>query len=394
MSTKVLVVDDDEDFRSLITESICDQFAVLGASTGVEALSTVRREHPPIVLLDVNMPGMNGYQTCESLKGIDPEIRVVFVSAEDTLDARIKAYDAGADDFVQKPFRVAELVRKLRVLEQLVDDADRLREAVKNASDFAIQAMVASGELGAIVDFTRRAFGSHDADNLLKSLIGVLSSRFDLIASAQVRIEGGQRTLNSDGRSSPLEAELLTGLASDNRRVFEYGRRLVVNFPHVTVQIRDMPLEDQEARGRVRDNVQMLVEIAETRIESLVIENRIHAHKVHALNAIESTRTVVVELEAEYKRQASISLALFQDLRRQFEDRLLYLGLTDKQEQALVQLIAGSADQAAALYEAGLALDKRFASITRELQESLQLKDEGSAELKAKSSGSESIMLF
>ena len=115
MSRGLLVVDDDPFIRKLVTTTLKDvsQFALLEAADGVEALQVAGRELPAVVLLDVNMPGMDGIEACRRLRA-DPATRqttIVMLTAShgDPIEAEAEA--AGADLFLTKPFSPLELLR-------------------------------------------------------------------------------------------------------------------------------------------------------------------------------------------------------------------------------------------------------------------------------------------
>jgi CheY-like chemotaxis protein len=122
---KVLIVDDNESFRRLNAEFLkLDGHEVLMARNGRETLDIVRAEHPDILLLDIMMPGIDGYETCRQIKS-DPETRdtmVVMVTALSE-SARFKSLQAGADEYVTKPVTARELRDLVRNL------AERKRHA-------------------------------------------------------------------------------------------------------------------------------------------------------------------------------------------------------------------------------------------------------------------------
>jgi class 3 adenylate cyclase len=115
---KVLVVDDlPENVRLLTAVLTANGYEVSTASSGPEALERVRNELPDIVLLDILMPGMNGYEVCRRIRE-DPATRflpVVMVTASDS-EVRFNAIEAEADDFVVKPFNKQELLARVRSL--------------------------------------------------------------------------------------------------------------------------------------------------------------------------------------------------------------------------------------------------------------------------------------
>ena len=127
---RVLVVDDLAANRGLISALLTrDGYDVSTAADGGEALASVRRDRPDLVLLDVMMPGLGGFEVCRTLKS-DPATRlvpVVLITAISHADDRIQGIEAGADDFISKPFNGHELrarVRSLVRLKRYTDDLD------------------------------------------------------------------------------------------------------------------------------------------------------------------------------------------------------------------------------------------------------------------------------
>ena len=118
MKKKVLIVDDEHNVRRLVAATLSGgDYEVLQARDGVEALETIRREHPTVVLLDIQMPGLDGVEVCRQVKA-DPKLRetvVVILTAQAQAEARRRAAAAGADTFLTKPFsplQVLEIVER------------------------------------------------------------------------------------------------------------------------------------------------------------------------------------------------------------------------------------------------------------------------------------------
>ncbi|MBI4336694.1 MAG: response regulator [Chloroflexi bacterium] len=116
---KVMVADDEEDMRALLAATFeSDQYELVLAEDGIQALEVARREKPDLVFLDVRMPGLDGYQVCRALKH-DPataRIKVVLVTAMAQDHDRQRGRDAGADDYFTKPFSPTKLLAKLHEL--------------------------------------------------------------------------------------------------------------------------------------------------------------------------------------------------------------------------------------------------------------------------------------
>lgn len=128
---RVLVVDDDPFNVSILRELLEDEYQLAFAESGDGALQEAERFRPDLILLDIMMPGMDGYETCRKLRA-NPKLRyskIVLVSAKAMLVERLKGYEAGADDFVTKPFDHAELLAKVKVFLRLkfMEELDELK---------------------------------------------------------------------------------------------------------------------------------------------------------------------------------------------------------------------------------------------------------------------------
>jgi two-component system KDP operon response regulator KdpE len=116
-SSSVLVVDDEPALRKALRASLtASGFAVEEARTGEEALGTVQQHSFDLVLLDINMPGISGIDACRRIRGISPHAGIVMVTVRDLEDDKVRALEAGADDYVTKPFKLRELTARLRAV--------------------------------------------------------------------------------------------------------------------------------------------------------------------------------------------------------------------------------------------------------------------------------------
>jgi two-component system cell cycle response regulator len=147
MSARILVVDDIEaNVRLLEAKLTAEYYEVLTASDGPTALAMAAAERPDIVLLDVMMPGMDGFQVCRRLKD-DPETRhvpVVLVTALDGRADRVAGLEAGADDFLTKPIDDVMLFARVRSLTRLKTVIDELREREASGRRMGVIAGAAS----------------------------------------------------------------------------------------------------------------------------------------------------------------------------------------------------------------------------------------------------------
>jgi two-component system KDP operon response regulator KdpE len=160
----VLIVDDETPLRKALRTSLtATGFVVEEACSGNEALESFGASRTDLVLLDINMPGLSGLETCRRLRALDPEVGIVMVTVRDAEEDMVQALEAGADDFVSKPYRFRELVARVRAV---------LRR-VKTAEDSAIR-ILHTGELE--LDLDRRTLTKAGVE------VHLSPTEFDLIA--------------------------------------------------------------------------------------------------------------------------------------------------------------------------------------------------------------------
>jgi two-component system KDP operon response regulator KdpE len=111
----VLVVEDDGGIRQSLLETLSALGFVIGeAGTGEEALVRLRMVNYDAMLLDINMPGMGGMEACRRIRSEYPQLPIIMLTVRDEEDDKVEALDAGADDYVTKPFQIRELTARLR----------------------------------------------------------------------------------------------------------------------------------------------------------------------------------------------------------------------------------------------------------------------------------------
>src|SRR5881227_2646371 len=142
MTARILVVDDiPANVKLLEARLTAEYFDVTTAMGGAEALSICERAQCDIVLLDVMMPGMDGFEVCERLKAnpATHHIPVVMVTALDQPSDRVRGLDAGADDFLTKPVSDIALIARVRSLVRLKMVTDELRMRAVTSKEIGIQ---------------------------------------------------------------------------------------------------------------------------------------------------------------------------------------------------------------------------------------------------------------
>jgi DNA-binding response OmpR family regulator len=115
-NTKILVVDDEQLYRHLVQVNLeSEGYEVISAANGEECLDTVSNKHPDLVILDVMMPKLDGFSTLERIRQFS-EVPVIMLTGKNEEQDRVRGLNAGADDYVAKPFSATELIARVRAV--------------------------------------------------------------------------------------------------------------------------------------------------------------------------------------------------------------------------------------------------------------------------------------
>jgi signal transduction histidine kinase len=131
---KILIVDDNPTNLVILEAMLGGDYQLLIATSGEEALAMASGFSPDLILLDIMMPGIDGYETCRRIRA-NPALRhtkIIMVSSKSRVAERLQGYEAGADDYVTKPFEREELLAKLQVYQRLksIEEVDHLKSDV------------------------------------------------------------------------------------------------------------------------------------------------------------------------------------------------------------------------------------------------------------------------
>ncbi len=128
---RILIVDDHPTNIALLEDILGEEYVLAAATSGEEALALVSPFQPDLILLDIMMPGVNGYETCRRLREMPAfrHVKILMVSAKARVEDRLRGYEVGADDYITKPFDEEELLAKVQVYLRLksVEEVDQLK---------------------------------------------------------------------------------------------------------------------------------------------------------------------------------------------------------------------------------------------------------------------------
>ncbi|MCG7543239.1 response regulator [Pseudoalteromonas sp. MM17-2] len=365
---RVLAVDDEEYNLEIIEEILDDQgFELKMVDSGPACLAVVGEFKPDIILLDVSMPDMNGYDVCRQLKA-NPEtedIVVMFVSARGTVEERMEGYAVGAEDYIVKPFSHDELKSKLMKLKGYLDEQEDLQKQVDDATSTAFNAMANSSEMGEIVNFVERIGQIWEPQELGKELLSCLN-RFGLQSNAELRLDDGVQHFSLSGGCSPIVVELFDMLKTRGR-LHEFSQRLLVNYEKVSLLILNMPEKEPEKHGRIRDHVCFLVSVTEQQLTAIMTKQALQTRQAQLGEAVSRIEAQFRELISAVNQTRSDNEKVFRALQEELEERIPTMGLDDDQEAFIYQKVDDTIQRSVAREESVENLQAAFSRIEQDL---------------------------
>ena len=285
----IFVVDDNSLFRMMIVDQLSgNNYHIEEFASGEECYANLHAS-PHLILLDIEMPGENGIDVCRQIRAAGhTEVQIIFVTAHDDLDMLLQAYEAGGNDFIHKNAPKELLLRKIFLAIGAGAQKQQLRAQFLNAQKVAFTAMSSLGETGILLEFLRSSFSCENLHQL-GALISEVLQRFGLKGLVRLSDDFDEYDFGSAVICSPLEQSILSYVAKMGH-IFQTQDRLVLNFPHITLLLMELQLDDQEAVGRLRDNLAILAEGTSVRIQAMTAE------KYQLLNAQQVALTAMSSL--------------------------------------------------------------------------------------------------
>ncbi len=350
---RILIVDDSPSELRILMETLKYKYAIVVATSGHQAINMIKDDpFIELVLLDIMMPDINGYEVCKQLLKMSPQLPIVFVSSNDSTEEILTGFDVGGVDYLTKPIDTNVVSRKVEVILNERAKLVELQSQNQDTSDMVMSVITSTGNLGTVLGFLRAGLNIKSHEGLLSALFDVFDN---LHIDACVQLRTPKTVLNqaSNGTLTPLEVDLLTRAEGMQGRFLERGTRYIVNFESVSVIIKNMPVEDEMALGELRDNLMMILEDTNSLNQNLsangaaVNYDKQESTKPSQDFSISNDHKEVIHdiaasLDMAYELHGQIesnTINLIEDMGIEFEQNFFKLDLLEHQEHVLNQLI-------------------------------------------------------
>lgn len=365
---RILIVDDSPSELRILMELLKNKYAVVVSTSGEQAVAMVKSDPSiELVLLDVMMPNMNGYDTCKAILEYAPNIPVLFVSSNTSTEEILTGFDAGGIDYLAKPIDTDVVSRKVKMILGERSKLVELQSENKSSTDMVMSVITSAGHLGTVLGFLRAGLKIRTHEGLLSALFDV----FDILnidACVQLRTPKKAYSQATSGVITPLEEDLLSRSSVMKGRFLERGTRYIVNFETVSVIIKNMPVDDKMMLGDLRDNLMMILEDTNALNEKLagLVDNPSSCHIYKdAIVDLAATLDMAANLQESQKKDM---LSLLEDMSTSFEASFSKLGLLEHQEEALTEIVAEQSRAFAKHVEQSIEIDDAFFSIQEHIR--------------------------
>lgn len=318
------------------------------------------------------MPGMNGYEVCERIKS-NPDtadVPVIFLSARGELRDRMQGFEAGADDYIVKPFQPEDLKAKIKVLIQYRLRHWEIARQVDEARKTAFIAISSTSDLGQAITFIEKSHTVSNFDQLVHAFFCV-SQSMDLKCTIMIKTPDGNLFYSSSHNSvSPIESELVEKLSVE-KRFFDFGCRTQINYPNVALLIKNMPLDDMERYGRIKDFFPAMLSTADIKIAQLCSQAAVVKQLDETQLAFERITGLLDAIKAGLQANQKQGIKVMRSMLMDLDAQLPRMGLEEDQEQYILDRVDKAIEEAHTAISSSEQTNQSFRTVLENLKELL-----------------------
>ena len=368
----IFAVDDVPATCRVLKASLGREYEVETFASAEDCLARLDQQRPSLFLLDVGLPGIDGYELCQRIKSRPDSARipVIFISSLDDLDSRMKGYDAGGEEFIVKPYKMADLRHKIEVIRRFVGETEQLRQQTSDSRTLTALFLSSLDEYAILIGFLRELNRCASIQDVADALFNMLHG-YHIDGAVQIRLGRECVTLSPGRASNPLEESVINHLR-DGDRIIQFKSRAAFNFPTLSLLTTNLPISDADLTGRLRDHLAIAVEVADGKLLAM-----------QAIQANQQTRGGVTELagslnetvatlgdrfDAARAHASRITFEMLSELGASFA----YLGMSGEQEDRIKAIVEAKADELSAAFDYAGETRNTLLEIQRRLADVLQ----------------------
>lgn len=345
--THVLVVDDAPDNRLILESMLSQSYQVSSVESGEACLEFCQQDVPDVIVLDVEMPGLDGYDTCKALRNLSDTatVPVIFATGKDTQEERLTGFEVGGNAYLTKPINNDALIEQIERSQLTRRAAIQAQNDANNAMNVAMEAMTSSSELGQIIEFVKQVQETERRINVAQLLVSAMA---DFGLNIAVYIPDAKDPFCNCMEGS-LEAKLMQKAYPQPGRILSFGIRTIVKSDVLVMLVKNMPIHDEAKYGRFKDHLAVMLTIAEGRILAIRSQLESHSEQVALLeHVINTTKGSVQSVNQAFDKHDNTVKSVMLDMITELESLLFGLGLDEDQEETLMRLVYNSSEKLSA----------------------------------------------
>lgn len=325
-----------------------------------------------VFVFDAIMLENSGIERCEGLikeLSLDSVPLVLLSTLNDARSAQ-KAFDAGCDDLIDHETPIEEAFARINksIFNQIA--STQLNQRLIQATETARNALIDNSDLGANIQFLLKVHGSDNLDQLGQEFFSTIQ-RYGLSCSLQMRSLMGVKNMEANGMAKDLESKLLSEL-KDKGRYVDFGRRSIVNYDRVSLLIKNMPMDDKEKYGAIKDNTFCLVQGINSRLVALEDRQKLIDEKESLHKLSSDVKDVIGSLKSSYQDVMRKIVNQVENASESIEVKLPSLALTEADEEFLESVTQDLLLSTNQIFNDGLRVDCLFEKLERAVQCSLE----------------------
>ncbi len=332
---KVFLIEDDCDYLEIYEQVLNPEFNTIPFDNALDALEQFKQHQPKTIILDLNLPQMNGLQFCNTLFGKHCEssdVDIIFVSGENDPAIKLTAFEAGAADFITKPFELKELLFKVQAsIQRKLKEESLLNEATEN-QNLIYTTMEQATQYSQVMSFFKNLSPCKNIEQLAQVFFNSMSF-FGLHTSIRFKLPSLMHFRHDGLEITPIEQDVYNLLEAKGR-LYEFSKRIIINDKYVSFIIKNPP-RDEHALGQLRDYTAAMIEGLSAKILDIYSQTGMES-------AITELSSNIDKLKAGVQQHNQVTNSVMTNMMLEISGSYHSLEMTEQQEVFLNKLIDNS----------------------------------------------------
>ncbi|WP_419811752.1 response regulator [Bacterioplanoides sp.] len=324
---------------------------------GLEDLPPDPQEFHVVIINAASMGMSHAIQHCQALKQQSTylDCPVIVLADRGELTDRMDALDAGFDDFICRDSIWELKARVERVIFNQLANA-QLKTQLQQANEMAFIAMSGTSDLGVNIQFLLDANTCSNLDELGMRLFKALQS-YGLSCSLQMRSEHGVKNMEANGMAKAMESVLLDECKEQGRYV-DFGHRSIMNYENVSLLVKNMPVDDPNKYGAIKDNVFSLLQGTHARMAALDNQKNLELEGTLVKQMTTQMNALMGHVDHSYQEVMRKIADVVETMAEGMENSVHFLGLDENQEQEIQKIMETGILDTNKTFNEGMKLDR------------------------------------